>query len=342
MANKKGQLSFDADPKRYYILKLKMMFRAVIVFACLLVGISLLARGQSSTGEEPILFTSPDGQTVSNALLPTAQAPQPVQPSEFPSQAPSITFGDPTPPQWLQSGPVLVIPQKRNHLDDTSDPRKQMGVITAEQIMGVPSVRQIFGLPESDQADATNGPPVQNANTNTLMGQEISADNSGWAKILSEQDENDAAKSARETNATSLFGEFFSSNPNDSVFGHHDKNAEDSVFSSSLFQPPAQQPLSSEFSPSSAPSGATTPAETPDLSQNSSPLESVFSSQFSSSLTVPRSSTLQTVPQLPTLPSISGVRNDTPSQPTTPSWAPKPAPWVLTGPQLGVMPQQKF
>jgi hypothetical protein len=39
---------------------------------------------------------------------------------------------------------------------------------------------------------------------------------------------------------------------------------------------------------------------------------------------------------------LPGIVNSTPQSATTPSWAPPQPPWLLQGPQLGVMPQRKF
>lgn len=345
--SKKGHLSFDAGPKRYYILWLKMMFRAFTVFACLLMGIPLIARGQSSVGEEPILITSPDGQTVSNALLPAAQSPQPRQPSEFSSETPSVTFGRPYPGEALpQPGPVLIR-QKQNRLGDADDPRKQMGVMTATEIMGVPSVRQIFGLPESNGAYPTNNAFARNTNTNSLMTEQIAADDSSWAKVLVNGGDGDAARSARTDPLAGIFTEIFSSQPNENAFSSFGKKAPTSMtgprssYSLRQQQSSLQQDLAALDASSQAPE-TTMPARDSYAMKGDSSLDSLFSAGLNSSFDSPEHKALQTALQLPEPPTVLGRREDSLSKPAPPSWAPKPPPWLLSGPQLGVMPQQKF
>jgi hypothetical protein len=326
-----------------------------LFFAGLAVGFFPLMQSQSAAQGQMIVFSSPDGQITTNAPLPIAQVPQPSEPlADLPGEAPQGLFKPPTPNAPyvpLMSGPVYQQDnfQPRDDFQNPMDLRRRMGAQASAQIMGVPSVEQIFGLPERDTADGKKNPlldPMQseygiNGATNMMSADRIEA--SSWAKLLSDNSNpgGDGTTSSNSTDKTSgLFSGFFDSTPKksvkDSLFGGHDDQADDTGFGSSPAS--AQQSTWDTFlngTPAPATAESSQNFSTPNLS--SSPgLNS--QSPFNQ---LPQSSGFNTLPQVPTPPAAPG-QNYNSMQPATPSWEPKPPPWLSSTPAMGTMPQRKF
>jgi hypothetical protein len=325
-----------------------------LFFAGLTVGFFSLMQMQSAAQGQKILFSSPDGQMTTNAPLPITQAPQQSElPTDLPGEAPQGLFKPPIPNAPLMSAPIYQQDSVQPH-DDFQNPmdiRKRMGVQTSAQIMGVPTEEQIFGLPERN-ADGKKNPLEDslqseygiNGNTNTLSPDKVEA--SSWAKLLSDDSSQNGlgaggTTSSNNTDKTSsLFGGFFDSTPKTSVknslFGSHDDQADDTGFGSS--QAPVQQSTWDSFigvTPAPAAADSSQNFSTPNLSSGSG-----LGSQ-SSFNQLPQSSTFSTLPQVPTPPTVPG-QNYSPLGSATPSWEPKPPPWLSTVPAMGTMPERKF
>ena len=333
-----------------------MIFRLSLftaLFVGVIMGISPLARAQSAGGGESIVSSTPDGQTVSNALLPNAQAPQPQEQSEMPRTEASISFDQSMP------GPILPRPESvyipGNNDRDSSDPRKQMGVKTAEEMMGVPTLQDIFGLSKSDLstfgATSQTNTSLFSSSTNRYSSDSMNDGDANWSKILISGEGNDTFNTARATNNSNssggMFGRMFDNDSSDSAFGGQKKDSEeDSIFTSTFSdQPQSDMPSSSPYDNTPPPQPAMQ-VQTSDLAPNNSALSSVFSSSLSSPspFAVPQAMVpaAPTVPQVPQAPGFSSGNNYSLGQPVTPSWAPKPPPWLSSQPQMGTMVQRKF
>jgi hypothetical protein len=322
-----------------------MRFRFVKFYALLLAGLlpagSLVAQTNSAPAEQPIIFSSPNGETVSNALLPVAEeAPSPSALADMVEGAPeSIAF--PQMPVARLPRPALMHVQRNNAqslLDEDGT-----GLATPSQIMGVPTMQEIFGLPKpyatyDEKKDKDNSSP-QDAQTNS-----ISSEDANWAKILS-GDTDQSAFAPDKSKSPRLIAGFFESVPTDAsgkTLQDKYQEQDDSVFGSSAFsQTPAEH---AAFSPPAQLSQVVAPEPAPAFSP---PPPSFNASAFSPGLNsqspfaLPASASLGTLPQLPSLP-VAVFQNNAAPPPPVPSWAPKPAPWLSQVPPLGTMEQRKF
>lgn len=322
-------------------LQLKALFSAALVL-----GAAVMAPAQSSGPGQAILFSSPDGQTGGNAALPAAQAPAP-QGLAMPDDVPASLYSPHLPGPAMPSSAPPAIVMNRNS-SGLADPEMQPQ--TTAEIMGVPSLQQIFGLPKEDDSLFNQKKSLpQNAPTNSFA-----ADDSAWTEILSSDlsrsvaNQDEAARNSRaDKNPQAPATGFFDSSPADDLFAHHDKDQSDSAFGAPVFGQvslPSSTPSdgTAQFSAAATPSPASGYAPG-SFSPGSSSLNSGFSSPFNSqSPFAPATfSSASQLPQLPTVPSLPGRKaQDTP--PATPSWEPKPAPWLSTVPPMGTMEQRKF
>lgn len=305
-----------------------------LLTAGLLAAFCLMAKAQSDS-EQSILFSSPDGQTVSNALLPTVKAPG--TPQELPnlpdnSQSP-FTFAPPQSHQRL-AGPRPVF-TPRNKSQNSMDIRQRMGIQTPAEVMGVPSLQELFGLPKPKNTNslAQSG----NGTTNLFSATTTAQSDANWAKILSA--DSDAFNTAKTTDSNNMSGGFFDSDNRDSLF--HKKKSDDDFDTSSFAQASGRQPVWGSAvqiaAPANVPGSTRSAVPGPASPAYSSPS---FNSQ--SPFALPKVSTYETATAMPHLPTLPGARPILPSQPATPSWAPKPPPWLDTTPPLGTMAQRKF
>jgi hypothetical protein len=307
------------------------MFRALLS-ASFVLAVCSIASAQSGS-EQSILFSSPDGQTSSNAVLPVVQAPQTGESDmgDQPSEASMVIA--PTLPGQRPAPFFAVMPNKPRN------PKDQDGTMeTPADIIGAPSLRQIFGLPEvTAQTNLMSG----NTATNLLPpGGTLSGD-LGWAKILTSDpngNSSTATNSQADQGTFSGLDKFFDSTPAENPL--HRKKEEVSDFGASPFEAAAaaQQPAWDSYAQPPAPAA---PAYSPSVAapQPVFNFDSGFNSQ--SPFALPKSSAGQTMPQLPSLPSVYG-QYTAPSQPVVPSWAPKPPPWSSSAPTPGTMPQRQF
>ena len=326
-----------------------------LLLASLVVGLSFLAQAQSvhapstSPGQQ-ILFSSPDGQIVSNAPLPAVEAPQP--PRELVDAPDASPFsilshqlpGDVLPPPM----PVpIMASRERSSMENPMDERKRMGLLTPSEIMKVPTMEQIFGLPERNSAGTRtniyssqdlNSDQNQNQNTNAFSSSGDAFDSQAWQKMMdgrtgSAATNENAFSSGFQKNSPGILSAIFNGPPRDGLNRSQFGNDGDSAFGPSTDpQTGPQSQLDASLI------GAMTPAPAPSSPPVTSPLDSPFNTQ--SPFEFPRSSSLPTTPQLPALPAAMG-QNYTPPAPT-PSWEPKPAPWLSPVPPLGTMAQRKF
>jgi hypothetical protein len=324
-----------------------MSFRFVKFYALFLAGLlpvgCLVAQTNSAPAEQPIIFSSPDGEIVSNALLPSAEAPAPSPFADMPSEIPDSIAYPGMPVRRLPRPPRMPI--QRNNTQSLLD-EDQTGLSTPSQIMGIPTLQDIFGLPKPYATyDRKNGKDKDNSSPQGTQTNSISSEDANWARILS-GDTDQSAFAPDKPKSPRVSTGFFDNTPTDvSDKSLKDKYQEqdDSVFGSSPFgQNPAEQ---AAFNPSTQSSEETTPAPAPAsvFSPGAPSFNSAFSPVVSSQspFALPTSSSLGTLPQPPSLP-VSAFQNNVSPPPAVPSWMPKPAPWLSQMPQLGTMEQRKF
>lgn len=310
-------------------------------------------RPQPAGGGQSIVFSSPDGQTTSNAPIPMAEAPEPQPTPDLPAQNVSVPHfsGPPTP--WLALPQGAMQQQNAENRDNSQDPmnlRKLLGGLTPAQIMRVPSPEEIFGLVQKP-ADAQKKPwqtdnNFGNGPTNT-PAPDISAifAEPRWAKTWTGDMKINpgSLESSNSTEKTSgLLGGFFDTARNDTVFGSHDAGSQDTLSAPS--QPGApQSPWNSDFTSSSfAP-----PISSDDAAPTKFPMPSAPASSTGlgsqSPFAVPQASRLDTLPKLPALPSATR-QDDQLARPATSasSWGPKPPPWTQSQTPFGTPVQFKI
>ena len=263
------------------------------LFACLTLGVLPLALAQSAGPGQQIIFSSPEGGTVSNVLPPVVQAPAPEE-SADPSATPSVSIFqslDPTP-----STPLIVM-VSRPKPQKTEDPEKSLKLLTPAQVMGVQTIQQIFGMPDRDSlrlggsTNSTGG----GGNTNYTYSDESSSDDSQWAKFLSENLGENTSSSNQTGNSQSMLSGFFASTPHRGFFDSQDQSADDTAFGAS--------PAAGPAAPSLGWDSFAQPAVTPEAGspQNVSSFGSGAGSQ--SAFALPKNTAPETLPQLPSLPS---------------------------------------
>jgi len=320
-----------------------------LVLAGLAVGFCGPAQGQSAGGGEPILFSSPEGETATNRTLPLLEWPGPQELPKLPVEAPTVLVNPPIEfEQPLPEAPPVIGQtgaQKR-----TDDGQKPLRLLTPEEVMGIPTPEEIFGLPEP----ATNGEPASMSpeehftdGQDQAQGEEtneFSIKEMHWQEILSGGGQEEKGGAKEKGNGwgaaeawSGLWGRIFNGPPRNDVFG--DLNGTGS--GPGAGPPPAEPGLDSGgplFGPAATAwptPGPRTAAKTPlpDVGMGFSPNTSPFAA--------PGGSFSEMAPQLPVLPGITS-QNQSSTQPVAPAWAPTPAPWLAPVPALGTVPQRKF
>jgi hypothetical protein len=338
-----------------------MSFRLVkfyaVFIAGLLPGISLLAQTNSIQAEQPIIFSSPDGETVSNALLPVIQSPASSRFADMPSEVPeSIAF--PHPPVRKLYGSARMPTRQKNTqslLDEDGT-----GLSTPSQIMGVPTLADIFGLPKpyatytqkknkdkdaqnpQDTEDPDNASPEDGSPTNSNSAE------ANWMKILSGNVDQSAFAPDKPKSPRVSTG-FFDSTPTTDASGKSLQEKyqalDATVFGSSPFDqtPVDQSALNQSAQASQTIAPVSIPASAPAISPSVSSFDSAFSQGLNSQspFALPQSASLGMLPQLPALP-VTTFQNNVAPPAAAPSWAPKPPPWLSQTPAFGGIGQGKF
>ncbi len=322
-----------------------MSFRTADFQALLLTSLVfalLPAAKAQSAGAQGLIFSSPDGQTTSNAPVPMAQAPEGRQTPNLP--AGQVTIHDITGPTFAPTYqmplPALRRPddQSQDDFQNPMDVRKQMGSLTPGQIMNVPTEEQIFGLPEKNAMDAQKAPwQLDSENgeygpTNEVtFGTNSMFAEPSWAKLWTDNQGKSPASSNATERASGFFGRFFDGPQNDNVFGNHNANGNgDDTFSAPSQSAPQQSSWDSGLV-----SGALTPPPTAVANDFTAPAGSSPVSVSQSPFTPPQLSTLDNMPKLPSLPSLPGQNGQLTQPASTPSWAPKPPPWTQSQTPFG-------
>lgn len=306
-----------------------------LFLAVLMPGAFAWAQARPAQTGQPILFSTPEGQIVSNSAVPLAQAPGPVERAEMPGENSPYTFHPPPPFDYLTYFPPPPIPKDLQPVD----PQKTLSVITPAQIMDVPTLRQIFGLPETSTMDGQKNPDAMGlaenvAGTNIIFSGEASEDPT-WAKILAENGDENAQDSGKAEKTHGWLDGLFNGPPDDNVFGNQNKNAAGGDFGPSPADETAagEPPFDSSLT-GVTPASAGLAAPVPGAAVNSG-----LSSP--SPFALPQASTLESLPQLRALPGVPGQNFNFPP-PAVPSWEPKPPPWLLSVPPPGTVQPPTF
>jgi hypothetical protein len=306
-----------------------------LLLAALVGGLFTAVKAQSTNGGQHILFSSPDGQMMSNAPLPMVTAPEPREmPDSAAGEADFHPFSPPMPGPIFSQPSSMLPPTSAAKQDDfrnSMDVRKQMGMLTPAELMSVPTPEQIFGLVEKPADSQKNATQTDHGATN-VFGFDTTAITAApeWTKAWTDDTGKSPASSNTTERASGFLGGFFDNTRNDNRFdgrfGSHDAGSSGTLFGQS--QPAGQQSswdsglVNGDNTPrSSGPDNAFNHFASPGISPGSD-----FASQ--SPFVPQQMSTMGTLPQLPTLQSLPG-QNDKFSQPAAaPSWGPKPPPWT--------------
>lgn len=319
-------------------IKLTAWFIAAVAlgFSCLAQTHPVAPAAAPAPAEQPIIFSAPNGESVSNALLPSAQAPGTEELANLPADNSGDVFTPHLPVAPMPAlMPVLMHQARAKDEDAMTAVREHMGLFTPEQIMNVPTVQDIFGLPKSssdrDKQDGSQEDP--NSKTNNMSKSEID-----WSKVWSNDADQTALDSAKDSNSPDASSGFFDTSSGNGLFSN--KSGSDSVFDDSPFGQTTTEPSPADVSAQLA--ADSTPADG-DFSQKIVPMSAPVSSALSSQspFALPKSSDFDTMPQLPTPATVAGQYMPQ-SHYTPPSWEPKPAPWLSTVPPLGTMEPRKF
>jgi hypothetical protein len=251
-----------------------------------------------------------------------------------------VTISGPQPPGVRYALPQERIISRDRTTDDPTDPNAALRSPTSAEIMGVPTLEQIFGLPRSHATNSQDR--VSGVTTNIDFSDNSSPNDSSSDQSTTFEQGNGMFSSAQSTNSQSASGGFFGSAFGESVFGqHHNNNSEDSAFGAPPFEPlsPSQSRPDSFAPPADAGFSSDASAFAPKIPAPDSAFSAGTVPEWSPSTFSQPKSSLQSLPQLP---SLSSYQNNNYSPPAKPSWEPKPPPWASSGPQLGTMTQPKF
>jgi hypothetical protein len=323
-----------------------MSFRSAywksLFLGVLMPGAGAWAQSPPASPGQQIIFSTPEGQVVSNTAVPLAVAPEAEEPMDLPVEAPVSAFDSPmSPPVFPLPTPYLPQSDLQNSREiNPMDPMNERGTLslaTPAQIMGAPTMQKIFGLPPGIGANGQKNPALgisENGGSTNIMSSGEASDEPTWAKFLAGSGGENTSDSSKTKKSHGLFDGFFSSSSGDGIFGSQDKNPAGGDFGSSSANGTSS---GSSFDSSLA---VVTPTSLGQATPTPNPAINAGFNQ-PSPFALPQSTAPQTLPQLPTLPSVPGQTfNPTPAP--VPSWEPKPAPWLSPVPPPGTMQPRKF
>jgi hypothetical protein len=333
--------------------------RGLPLAAVLMVVFSVQAQRAAFHRGQPILFSSPDSDTVLSNM--PSLAPKPPEPLDFGNtlQAPSsFNFSDPvvdTPPPV---GVPVVSHAEALRMQDLLDRRKNWMLLTPAEILGATTPEKIMGIQERDASgrpknltalerytERRNQPPPADANTNALPTWNFSDKQPDTSNSIPGGLGSPDNMAGLSLNPASDNQTFAWQNGNNSW--------------SKLFDSPSPSPLPvvtlaqqtdmdrfRQLLKSGSSSAAV--AATPSLSgiKFSLPQTALSSGLGQSALTpvgasfTPLNSGIGKPAEMPKLPSIWSLSLTSP--PSAAAWAPQPPPWLSPTPQPFATPQRKF
>jgi hypothetical protein len=343
-----------------------LKWRLLLAVAALMMAAPAGAQTETRGGQ-PILFSSPDNDTISTNV--PSLAPKPPELSGLPDgiHAPDLHFSGSSPAAPLPPVPVapVISPAEAQRLQTLIDKRKNWTLLTPEEILDVPTPEKILGIQE--------------------YGADGLPEHESLVARFYERQEHQLSPT---TNATGFYDhsrapDFSDSRPSPWTLGFLNVSnnspanltpinqfmgsaaANNTIFSqdpgdgwSSFFHPPAakssaptpqQQTAMEQFrqllEPRSPPPTAfTSSTGTKPFSQPQTASDSVFGKSPLNTIGAPLaalSGGVGTPLGVAPLPGLLGPTN-TPAATVAPSWKPELPPWMSQGPQPGVIPQRKF
>lgn len=315
----------------------KSLFLTILVLGAL-----PSAWAQSAETGQQILFSTPEGEVVSNSAAPAIQSPDSQGLASLPDEAPAPFFKVQSFPQTVlfTPGPVPRQSMQNSGDQDPLDPmgqQKIMAMLTPAEIMGAPTVQQILGLPAPSAAKFLKIPALMGNAGASHIGPAggTSSEDPSWTKFLAENAAGNGFGAAKGGQSQGLLGGFLNGAPAGDVFDNQDNNAAANTFGSASADETAAGSGSSPLDSSLAGKSLV------NSSLNSSTPDAAVNSGFNSPFALPQGNRMDALPHLPTLPSPPG-QNYSAHAPSVPSWEPKPAPWLSPVPQPGVMQPRKF
>jgi hypothetical protein len=135
------------------------MNRLDIKFACFLpavalVGIALFIPSQAmAQGEQPILFSSPDGDDSATNAPSLTPIPPSLPDAAEAIQAPSFNLNAP-PGSPSMAAARMPSPQQVSQMEQQQDQKDNWVFLTPQEMLGVPTAKQIMGLSDDDHDTA--------------------------------------------------------------------------------------------------------------------------------------------------------------------------------------------
>jgi len=314
---------------------------------------------------QPILFSTPDNDEVTTNV-PSFSAEPPIL-SGFAGavQAPTLNFNAAprTAPLPAPSAPVVAT-ARAAQLQRQLDERKNWTMLTPEEILGLPTPEKMLGLQERDAAgqpknqtvaeryyerqerqlnSGTNGYAADNSpaqwNFSGSQPPQFTPANNvpGNATLMNrflngKPDNNNATASQNpDFNWPKLFSP--TATPTAPTPEQQAAAAESAAEFQKLLEPRSATPAAAKTSPGGTIFSASQKPSGPVLGQPAMNPIGLSFAPLSSGISTPAG-----VTPLPGLPD----QNVKPAAPAAPEWKPQLPPWMLSGPQLGVIPQRKF
>ena len=306
---------------------------------------------------QPILFSSPESDTVFSNMPPLS--PKPPESPDFGNtlQAPSsFSFSGPPDDTPLLPDVPVVSPAETLRMQDLLDRRKNWMLLTPAEILGATTPEKILGIQEHDMAgrpknltalerytERQNQTPTVNTNINAFPT---------WNFSDKQPDPLNSIPGGLGS-PDNMANPLLNPAPDNQTFaGQNENNNWSKMFGSP--PPPtvvtlAQQANMERFRQLLQPgSSSTAAAATPSLSgiKISLPQTALSSGLGQSALTpvgasfTPLNSGIGKPAEMPKLPSIWSLSLTSP--PSAAAWAPQPPPWLSPTPQPFAVPQRKF
>jgi hypothetical protein len=329
--------------------------RALPLAAVLVAVFSAQAQRAAFRPGQPILFSSPESDTVFSNM--PSLSPKPPESLDFGNtlQAPpSFNFSGPPVDAPLPVGAPVVSHAEALRMQDLLDRRKNWMLLTPAEILGATTPEKILGIQEHDAAgrpknltalerynERQNQTPPVNPNTNAFPTWNISDKQPGTLNSIP------GGLGSPDNMANPLLNPA----PDNQTFAVQNENNN----WSKLFGSPspvvtmAQQTDMERFRQLLKPGSSSTAAgTTPPLSsiKISLPQTALSSGLGQSALTpvgasfTPLNSGIGKPAEMPKLPSIWSLSLTSP--PSAAAWAPQPPPWLSPTPQPFAVPQRKF
>jgi hypothetical protein len=327
-------------------------------------ALALAFSAGAQQGGEPIIFSSPDGGSVSSnltSLSKLADLPDTLSfaPSGFGADLPS---GEAPPPVI----PSAVAISEGRQLQNLLNPKKDWTLMTPGEIMGVTSPEKNFQLPERDAMGLRKNPSALERFTERQSGSQFAATNgyspdnpASASRFSGNRDFQPNADTLNPVSgnlgsAPQTLSQLFNNAPQrgDNFSGQNAGANSWKPFdgSSPLPTPASAQPTEMDQFKQLLGANPPTQSETPAASSSSGAfISSPSSANYSFGQPVvnpvgasyaPLTSGIGTPTGLTPLPTITGQSSIQPA--ITPAWTPQAPPWMSQGPQPFVIPQRKF